>query len=309
MKLPISILLGLVSLRVASEAPAAEPAQAATLAESNSVVVPAEFRRGRVMVRARVNDSEPLLFLVDSGFTINMISAERAAALGLKKMGKITIEGIAGEERADVFEGVKFDFGGNLTYASRRIASLASQNRGFSRRDGVLGTGFYRQFTIEVDYRARKLVLHRPESFEYKGNGEVVPLQFRRGTATIPASILFPNQTPVAGEFEIDTGCDGALCLAHDFVERTGLEAKIATGERSARTGIGGEKKTREVRLPQLQIGKLIVERPMADLFEQGSPAGEGMAGHIGSDVFRQFRVIFDYPHKRVIFEKPANRQ
>jgi len=57
------------------------------------------------------------------------------------------------------------------------------------------------------------------------------------------------------------------------------------------------------VRLPQLQIGKLIVEKPTADFFEQGSPADEGLAGHIGMEVLRQFRVIYDYSHKQMILE------
>lgn len=298
--------VALVSLLVCAAGHSADLSQTLAPGSSNSVVVSSEFRRGRAMVRARVNDSASMLFLLDSGFTINMISPEQAAALGLKRTGTITIVGIAGEEPADVFEGVTLDFGGNLTYTSRRIASLPSQNRRSARRDGVLGSSFYRQFTIEIDYPEKRVVLHRPESFEYKGNGEIIPLRFRRSTAIVSAAILFTNQTPVSGDFEIDTGCDGGLCLAHDFVERTGLEAKIAAGQRSARQGVGGEKRTREVRLPQLQIGKLIVERPTADLFEQGSPAGEGMAGHIGVEVLRQFRVIFDYSQKRIILERPG---
>ena len=272
---------------------------------TNSVVVPSEFRRGRVMVRARVNDSEPLLFMLDSRFTISMISPEQVSALALTRTGKITIVGVAGEEPADVFGGVTFDFGGNLKYSPRRVASLASHSRRIVRRDGVLGEGFYRQFTIEIDHRAKSVVVHQPDTFEYKGSGEVVPLQFRRGTPVLRASILFSNQPPVSGEFEIDTGCDGGLCLGHDFVEQNGLEAKIASSERSARVGVGGGVRTREVRLPQVQIGKLIIERPTADFFEKGSPAGEGLAGHIGVEVLRQFRVIFDYPHRRMIFERP----
>src|ERR1044071_693402 len=57
---------------------------------TNSVTVPFEFRRGHIMVRPRVNNSEPLLFMVDSGFAINMISPEQAEALQLRRTGKIT---------------------------------------------------------------------------------------------------------------------------------------------------------------------------------------------------------------------------
>jgi predicted aspartyl protease len=275
-------------------------------ASTNSVVVPFEYRRGHIMVRPRVNDSEPLLFMVDSGFAINMISPEQAEALQLRRTGKITIVGVAGEESADLCEGVVFDFGNGFTYRSRRIAALPSHSRRFVRRDGVLGAGFYRQFTIEVDHPSKKLTLHRPETFTYGGTGEIVPLKFRKSTPFISASILIPGQAPIAGEFEIDTGCDGGLCLGHDFVESSGLEEKLSPGKRSARSGVGGDKKTHSVRLPQVQIGKLLVDRPSADLFEDGSPAERGFAGHIGMEVLRQFHLIFDYSRNRLIFERPG---
>jgi hypothetical protein len=280
---------------------------------TNSVIVPIEGRRGRTMIRARVNDSEPLLFLVDSGFAINMISPEKAEALQLRRAGKITIVGVAGEERADTYEGVVFDFGSGFTYSARRVASLPSHSSRLVRRDGVLGAGLYRQFIVEVDPAAKHLVLHRPDAFEYKGPGEIVPLKFRKSTPIMTASIVIPGQAPIQGEYEVDTGCDGGLCLGRDFVERTELEEKLEPGKKSARTGVGGEKKTHSVRLPQLQIGKLIVERPSADLFEEGSPVDAGLAGHIGMEVWRQFRVIFDYSHRRLIMEplktaaKPAS--
>jgi hypothetical protein len=276
---------------------------------TNSVTVPFEFRRGHMMVRPRVNNSEPLLFMVDSGFAINMISPEQADALQLKRTGKITIVGVAGEESADLCEGVVFDFGNGFTYRSRRIAALPSHSRRFVRRDGVLGAGFYRQFTIEVDQLSRKLVLHRPETFQYAGTGEIVPLKFRKSTPYISASILIPGQSPIPGEFEIDTGCDGGVCMCHDFVESTGLEEKLSPGKQSARTGVGGDKKTRSVRLPQLQIGKLLVDRPSADLFQDGSPAERGLAGHIGMEILRQFHLIFDYSHNRLIFERPPSER
>ncbi len=271
---------------------------------TNSVSIPLEFHRGHMMIRARVNQSEPLLFMVDSGFSITMISPEQAVALALKRAGKITIIGVAGEELADLFEGATLDFGENLTYTPRRLAALESHSRRSVRRDGVLGAGFYRRFVIEVDAAGKSLVLHEPQSFEYSGGGEVVPLEFRKSTPIVRASILYPGQPPIEGEFEIDTGCDGGCCLAHDFVQQHRLDEKTAGGDTRRAEGVGGGTRTRVVRLPKLQIGKLVVERPTADFFEKGSPVDEGLAGHIGMEILRQFRVIFDYSHKRMILER-----
>jgi hypothetical protein len=171
------------------------------------------------------------------------------------------------------------------------------------KRDGVLGSGFYRRFVVEVDHAAKSMVLHEPDSFEYTGKGEIVPLRFRKNTPIISASILFPEQPPIRAELEIDTGCDGGVCLGRGFIDENQLEQKLPQGERSGRQGVGGGTRTRSVKLPQLQIGKLIVEGPSADLFEKGSPADEGLAGHLGMEILRKFRVIFDYSRKQMILE------
>jgi hypothetical protein len=293
-------LLGIAVNALIGPIAAGEPDQPTA---TNFVKIPIEFHRGHIMLRARANDADPLLFMLDSGFAITMISPEQAAALSLKRVGKISIVGVAGEEPAETFEGLTIDLGGGLKYTPRRVASLASHSRRYLRRDGVLGAGFYRQFVLEFDHADKSLILHAPKTFEYSGSGEIIPLTFRKSTPVVRASILFSNLPPVTGEFEIDTGCDGGLCLGHDFVQQNGLEEKVGTGNRSAREGVGGGTRTRVVRLPQLQLGKVVVQHPTANFFEQGSPADDGLAGHIGMEVLRQFRIIFDYSHKRMIFE------
>jgi hypothetical protein len=45
------------------------------------------------------------------------------------------------------------------------------------------------------------------------------------------------------------------------------------------------------------------VMKPQTDFFLNGSPAGPGLAGHIGFASLRQFKVIFDYSRQRMILE------
>jgi hypothetical protein len=146
-------------------------------------------------------------------------------------------------------------------------------------------------------------VLRQPRSFKYTGNGEIVPLRFQKSTPIVHASILFPGEAPVEGDFEIDTGCDGGCCLAHEFVQQNHLEEKTVGGRTRRAEGVGGGTGTRVVRLPKLQIGKVTVDHPTADFFQKGSPVDPGLAGHIGTEVLRQFRVIFDYSRKQMILD------
>jgi len=271
---------------------------------SNSVSLPFEFVSGRILVPVRVNGSGPMSLMIDTGYSINMLSGEIAEKLGLKRAGQITMVGIAGEEKADLFEGAIYDLSG-ATYSPRRVAALpAGYQRRWRKRDGILGAGFFRRFVVEIDSRAGKVSLHEPESFRYPGDGEVIPLKFNGSTPVVDGAIIVPDHDPIHGRFELDTGCDGGLCLGSDFVEANHLLEATSETKDAQRTGVGGDANTRVGRVPKFRLGNLVVEKPRANFFREGSPVDTGYAGHIGMDVFRRFKVIFDYSRQRLILER-----
>src|SRR5947208_6197093 len=144
--------------------PAAKPTSPTA---TNAVAIPFEFVSGRILVASLVNDAQPASVMLDTGYSINMLSGELVESLELKRKGHITIVGVAGEERADVFEGVKFDLAG-ATYSPRRVAALpASYQSHWRKRDGVLGAGFFKRFVVEIDPKSKKILLHEPDTFHY----------------------------------------------------------------------------------------------------------------------------------------------
>src|SRR5438477_13127261 len=129
-------------------------------APANEVSIPMEFKRGHIMVPATVNATNRVWLMLDTGFSIMVIDPRLADLLELKPLGKTTIAGIAGEERADLFAGPTFDFGG-ATYTPRRLAVLPSERSRRPRRmEGVLGAGFFRRFIVEIDSKGRTIKLH-----------------------------------------------------------------------------------------------------------------------------------------------------
>jgi len=271
-------------------------------------LIPLEFRQGAALVRVRANGSQLLTFKLDTGFGVTTIHPELVEALGLKRAGKLTITGIAGKEQADLLSGAAFDFCG-ATYAPRRVAMIPSDAQHRRRgQDGILGAGFFRRFVVELDPAERTMTLHDPEQFNYTGKGEIIPLQFRRDTPMVEATINIPDREPVRARYEIDSGCDGALCLGHDFVKTNRLEEILSQNHSGSRTGVGGSVATRVGRLPQFQLGRQKLDDVAANCFREGSPVDGDLAGHIGLGVLRQFKVILDYSRRRMILEqlKPA---
>lgn len=284
------------------EGSAAESAREQS-ATNRSVTIPFETRRGHVMVPTRVNGTNKVSLLLDTGYGMTMLHADHVAAAELKPSGRrITIVGIAGEEQANVYEGPEFEFEG-LAWQPRRIGAFPGERSSRSRRrDGVLGSGFFRRFVVEIDSSRKRLTLHEPQSFDFSGKGESLPLSFRGSTPIVEAVVTLPGGSDVTASFEVDTGCDGALCVGKHFVEAHGLAA--SAGAEGGRVGVGGRTPVREGRLPRLRLGKFSIEQPAANFFLEGSPVDAPLAGHIGWELLKDFRVVFDYSRKRMILER-----
>lgn len=281
-----------------------------TLAQSNQPValaeVPLKNRSGDLLVETRINGSQPLLFKLDTGFGITTIHPNRVESLSLQRVGHMTIVGIAGEEQADTYARAVFDFAG-ATYTPHRVAVLPSEaRRRWRKRDGILGAGFFRHFVVEIDVAKQRLQLFEPKTFDYQGSGEVLPISFKKDTPIIDAAITAPGGAPISGRFEIDTGCDGDICIGHDFVAARHLLDDGDAGQSDTRRGVGGGAEIRAGTLSELRMGKLVVNSPSANFFLEGSPAGDGQAGHIGLGVLERYKLIFDYSRLRIILEQKA---
>ncbi len=274
------------------------------LAEGNPLAtIPINSGHSRVMIEAQVNESKPLSFLLDTGYGIDTINPDLIESLGLRRAGRLTIVGIAGEEKAATYAGAVFNLGG-VSYAPRRVASLASEGeRRWRRRDGILGADFFRHFVVEIDSVKKTVRLFSPTNFTYTGQGQIIPVHFIQDTPIIDATVLSPKLTIVCGRFEVDTGCDDAICLSHDFVATNNLASVSSDETVGMKHGVGGGASVRHGQLPQLQIGQLKLDQPSVSFFNEGSPAANGLAGHIGMAALKNWKIIFDYSRNRMILE------
>jgi len=296
---PVPVLVFLAALVSTATAWSAETP--AVSPSTNPLVIPFEFRRGHVMIPVRVNETNSKSFMLDTGYGMTMLEPGLAESLQLQRRGQITIVGIAGEAPAATYDGPRFDFGG-VSWTPRRVAAFPEEPGG-RRRTGILGSGFFRRFVVEIDQRAKRVTLREPASFEYNGKGEILAMRFRRDTPIINASVGAAGGKVIEAEFELDTGCDSCLCLARDFSDKHGLAPSAGESRGGGRSGVGGGAGSRIGRLESLHLGRLRVEKPDANFFQQGSPASEGMAGHIGIEALRDFKAIIDYSKRRLILE------
>jgi len=241
---------------------------------------------------------------LDTGYSITTVNPRWVEPLKLQRAGSVTIVGIAGEEEAPTYSGVDIKIGG-ATYQPRRVAAVPSEGRR-RRRDGILGSGLFRRFVIQLDFREATMRLFDPAAFVYSGKGAKVPLLVRRDTPELSAAIPLPDGRSIDGRFELDTGCDDGVCLGREFIEEHKLDIALNAGGGGVKRGVGGEARIESGQIRALKLGAEEARQISASFFRDGSPAGKGMAGHIGMQTLRQFLVTFDFRRGELILERPA---
>ena len=265
----------------------------------NASRIPFERVGNFIYLRARLNDSEPLWFLLDSGATASYFDVERAKALGLG--------------RDDFAKGVSLDFPGVKLLDQKFLP----QRLGFGiyngqAVDGLLGYDFISRFVVEIDYVNITVTLHEPNSYKYSGSGEVVPLTLLEDDSggkvpLVQVRITQQGRVAIEGKFIADTAVRSAVSFNTPFVDANKL---LQFTQPTIQVPLGGGAMVRESlqsvgRVPKIQLGRFTFKKHVAIFFQdkQGVVASPEFDGVIGAEILRRFKVIFDYSRRRMILE------
>jgi hypothetical protein len=267
--------------------------------------IPFEEDDGHIFLQARINNSAPLWFGLDTGAMRSVIDTRRARTLGLRLEGSQRVGGAGGTEEGSIVKGVSIGLPGallrNQTLWALSLEPMAAGNG--REMAGILGRELFSHFVVDIDYAARHIHLYEPQGWEYHGPGESIPLTLQDGEAYVRAKVAAPGREPVAGRFVIDTGSSITLMLAKSFVDEHKLLPPAGRSVPSRGRGVGGEVRMTIGRVPELQLGRFAIAGPVTAFIETGEIAAPGAAGNIGGRLLRRFRVIFDYARQRMILE------
>ncbi len=267
--------------------------------------IPFEFEFNEIVLRVRVNNSAPLKFMFDTGAGISILSARKAAELGLKQADTVDATGVGGKLKGTLTTGVALSVPG-VKVLNQRLALLPLDFPFCEAKDidGIIGYDFIKEFVVEINYDTHMLSLFDPLSYRYTGRGDILPLIIK-DTPRVHALIALPGKPPIEGLFEIDTGSDGALTINSPFVNRhqllTVLSAQVANRE----GGLGGESSRIDARLGRLQLGRFTIAAPIVGFSTdaKGSMAAEDNDGPIGNEIMQRFKVTIDYSRRRLMLE------
>src|SRR6266478_8056137 len=184
-----------------------QPARATGFVSGTSALhIPFELSSNIIFLQVRVNGSEPLWFILDTGAAGTLLDTNRAKALGIKVSGSEEVQGV-GETSvaAGMAKNVSFSLPG-VDFQARVVVvlPLSNLNRYIGRVvDGILGHDFFSRFVVEIDYAARVINVYEPKSFQYSGTGDSIPLELKDNGPSVRARLNLPGRVPLEGNFRI----------------------------------------------------------------------------------------------------------
>jgi hypothetical protein len=284
--------------------PTAPPTGASIDGDAASVTLPFQLLNNHIYVTVTVNGKGPYTFIVDTGGH-TLLAPHLVTEVGLKTVGAAAMSGAGDKTAASGFTQVD-----EITLGAARLrnqfgftAEIYQPAIEGIRVDGMVGFELFRRFAITIDYGRHTLTITDPRRFQPGEAGTAIPFVFYDHLPMVTGLIAgYPAR------FDIDTGSrseidiTGPSASAHHLRERFPNGVHAVTG-----WGVGGPARSYVIRLPELTLGSVRIQKPVAGLSENsgGSISDPNYDGNVGSGLLKRFVVTFDYAHQ-TMYLKPT---
>ncbi len=269
------------------------------------------------VVQIRVNNSELVNVLIDTGGAALIIDNEFAQEVGAAQFGAF-MGTFGGGKKAAVQPG-KVDSVtlGDFTVKNVPVAILPTRRFssifGGTRIDGIIGTVVLYHFISTLDYPGGRLILRRRTEqnlkkveTEAKEQGAIVIPFWMAGDHFMYAWGTVNRSEPML--FFVDTGlAGGGFTCPESTVRKAGIELQ----EDKAREGLGGGGKFRSVPfvVDELTLGDAKERNIRGSYAGQSdtSPFGFHTGGLISHGFFRPYAMTFDFVGMRFFLKKQTH--
>ena len=258
----------------------------------------------RIYVKCRVNQSDTLTFLFDTGAGAMVINESiLGKKLNLVLDSTANNVGSNGESKIKASTHNKLSFG-NINIDSVTYLAIPYGDAPF---DGVFGNNLMKKYIIEINYHKKLIYLYSIKDYVLNAKAyDKFDLKFVMDVPTITAS-LFIDSAQIKGTFEMDTGGDSGLIIADYFSKNNNFAQKLKQVSTAGSIGSDGAKtETSIVIVPEVTLGTKSFYRIPSLLSgaQSGVLGSQQLAGIFGNAFLKRFDVILDLHHNQ-LFLKP----
>jgi predicted aspartyl protease/tetratricopeptide (TPR) repeat protein len=290
-----------------------KPGSAAVAHLAHDITVPFDYAQREIVVKGRLNGSEELEFLLDTGASDTLVDRRVAAEHFLAKEGRFDIAAINGVVVADTSNLKRLEVGKLIANdVNVRIVDLSAQSKHLGRQiAGIIGMNLIGRYLVTLDY-SKPAIIFADADEAPRPSGK--PVTFTREEAPFVKAQLSGKETC---SFLVDTGA-----AFNHLPEATARH--FTTGDTAGKhfiegTGLDGQ----PVRLGTVQLDSVVIggfaarkisftyaaRSESASKETQGARLNTGFfqdssSGILGNPFWQNFVLTIDWKYQR-LFLKP----
>lgn len=281
--------------------------------------IPFQLHSNLIIVPVRINDSDTLQFILDTGVSNTIITdptAFRKQSLKLTRKMKINGAGDGQNLTASVAIDNQISIG-ELRASHHNIVVLDEDVLRLSEYvgtpvHGIFGYEIFANFVVDVDFRRREITLMEPRRYRYKrSKGDRYPITIQDTKAYTDAVSVCDGQKVMPLRVVLDTGAGHALLL-----DRSRWTEALPMPEKSIRAQLGrglngvihgSLGRIAKVRFGRYELANILASFPDSASFGVKLLDMPERQGNVGCELLRRFHVTFNYPERYVVL-KPVRR-
>jgi hypothetical protein len=260
--------------------------------------------KNQIIITIKVNDSDSLNFIFDTGNENAHIDSTTAANMNLKTVKYQEVHCTGGESYIPV---VLCDYTlGDLKLCNVETTTgiMNNYSRILKRRiDGIIGQDIMRNHVIKLDFDSNIMEVH-PMNYQYREKAETLDIMSRG--PTIHAKVIMRNGQVVEGDFIVDTGSNSSLTLNSGYTDTSKLKELIGeykiynTYDMCGNVQIEYEGKAKNLIIGSAQTDLIPTT---LSIVSEGVLAEKQYAGLIGTPVLRCFTMVIDMNNKQIFMQ------
>lgn len=277
--------------------------------------IPFELHANLVVIPLRINHSDTLRFLVDSGLGATLLTDTAVVTkLGLTSIRTVELNGLGIHKslKAHVVIDTKLQVGPayalhqNLIYVNDDLLNLSSSIG--TKIHGIIGYELFANVVVTIDYAHSCLILTQPSRYRYKRRkGLRLPIDLTDNKPYLHQAGLTGLKGKLPNRLLMDTGAGHVLLVeasASDSVQFQLSKQRFNLGK-----GLNGPIIGRLGRVPSLEIGPWSWPQVPATFPDSTArKSADPWQASLGGEFFRRFTLTFHYLDQYVVI-KPVGRQ
>jgi hypothetical protein len=281
--------------------------------------IPFQLHSNLIIVPVRVNESDTLNFILDTGVSNTIITDPEAfekKSLVLGRKVKIAGAGEGGSLTASIAIENRLSMGG-LRAAHHNIVILDEDVLHLSEYvgtpvHGIFGYEIFANFVVNVDFQRREITLMQPNKYHYrKRKGDRYPITIQNTKAYTDALSVYDGEKIMPLRVVLDTGAGHALLLDRSRSTAAmplpvkNIRAQLGRGLNGVINGCMG--RIQKVRFGRYELDNILASFPDSMAFGMKLVDMPERQGNVGCELLRRFNVTFNYPDQYIVM-KPIKR-